>query len=99
MLEKYGVEMIGARPEVIDKAENRQQFKEAMERIGLEVCRGETVHNLAEARAAAADRSACRASCAPASRWAAAARPSPTTATSSTRWCAAGSSYRRFTRC
>jgi carbamoyl-phosphate synthase large subunit len=51
VLEKYGVEMIGARPEVIQKAENRNEFKEAMERIGLEVCRGATVHTLAEARA------------------------------------------------
>ena len=52
VLEKYGVEMIGARPDVIEKAENRQQFKQAMERIGLEVCRGDTVHNLDEARIA-----------------------------------------------
>ena len=51
VLEKYGVEMIGASPEVIEKAENRQQFKQAMEKIGLEVCRGDTVHNLQEARA------------------------------------------------
>src|SRR5262245_63126687 len=36
VLEKYGVEMIGARPDVIDKAENRQRFKQAMEKIGLE---------------------------------------------------------------
>jgi carbamoyl-phosphate synthase large subunit len=50
VLEKYGVEMIGARPEVIEKAENRQQFKQAMERIGLEVCRGDTVRNLQQAR-------------------------------------------------
>ena len=35
---------------MIDKAENREQFKQAMERIGLEVCRGDTVSNLAEAR-------------------------------------------------
>ena len=40
VLEKYGVEMIGANAAVIDKAENRDQFKEAMEQIGLEVCRG-----------------------------------------------------------
>ena len=51
VLEKYDVEMIGAKPEVIEKAENRQQFKQAMEKIGLEVCRGDTVHNLQEARA------------------------------------------------
>ncbi|MGA2032042.1 MAG: carbamoyl-phosphate synthase large subunit [Thermoguttaceae bacterium] len=50
VLEKYGVEMIGANARVIAKAEQRDQFKAAMERIGLEVCRGETVTNLEEAR-------------------------------------------------
>ncbi|MBN1908285.1 MAG: carbamoyl-phosphate synthase large subunit [Pirellulales bacterium] len=50
ILEKYGVEMIGANAQVIAKAEERDQFKAAMERIGLEVCRGETVRTLAEAR-------------------------------------------------
>ncbi len=50
VLEKYGVEMIGATVEVIAKAEQRDQFKEAMEKIGLEVCRGETVTDLKEAR-------------------------------------------------
>ncbi len=49
-MEKYGVEMIGARPDVIAKAEEREQFKQAMEKIGLEVCRGRTVHTLADAR-------------------------------------------------
>ena len=33
------------------KAEEREQFKEAMERIGLEVCRGRTVKNIDDARA------------------------------------------------
>jgi len=50
VLEKYNVEMIGAKPHVIDKAETRHQFKEAMERIGLEVCRGDTVNTVEEAR-------------------------------------------------
>ncbi len=36
VLEKYGVEMIGARAEAIDKAEDRKLFREAMDRIGLE---------------------------------------------------------------
>jgi len=55
VLEKFGVEMIGANAEVIAKAEERDQFKLAMERIGLEVPRGQTVTTLAEARAAIAD--------------------------------------------
>jgi len=50
VLEKYGVEMIGANAQVIAKAENRDEFKTAMERIGLAVCRGETVNTLDEAR-------------------------------------------------
>ncbi len=36
ILEKYGVEMIGAKADVIDKAENRERFAEAMTKIGLE---------------------------------------------------------------
>ena len=36
VLERFGVEMIGARPEAIEMAENRKLFREAMERIGLE---------------------------------------------------------------
>jgi carbamoyl-phosphate synthase large subunit len=50
VLARFGVEMIGAKPDVIDKAENRRRFAEAMRKIGLEVCQGETVHNLEEAR-------------------------------------------------
>jgi len=52
VLDKYGVEMIGATAEVIAKAEQRDQFKAAMERVGLEVCRGQTVGSLKEAQAA-----------------------------------------------
>ncbi len=37
-LEKYGVELIGAKLPAIEKAEDRQLFKEAMERIGVDVC-------------------------------------------------------------
>ncbi len=51
VLEKFGVEMIGANARVIAKAEERDQFKVAMENIGLDLCRGETVHTLQEAQA------------------------------------------------
>ncbi|MDC0935614.1 carbamoyl-phosphate synthase large subunit [Pirellulales bacterium] len=51
VLEKYGVEMIGANADVIDKAESRERFKEAMDAIGLEVCLGKTVRTIDEARA------------------------------------------------
>lgn len=50
VLEKFGVQMIGANAQVIAKAEERDLFKQAMEKIGLEVCRGETVHTIEEAR-------------------------------------------------
>src|SRR5262249_36265021 len=49
VLAKYGVEMIGANPTAIEKAENREQFKAAMLRIGLEVPRSGIAHSLAEA--------------------------------------------------
>ncbi len=52
VLEKYGVELIGASPEAIDKAEDRQKFKDAMTRIGLASARSATAHTLEEAWAA-----------------------------------------------
>ncbi|QDU58475.1 carbamoyl-phosphate synthase large subunit [Aeoliella mucimassa] len=50
VLKKHGVEMVGARADVIDKAENRERFKAAMEKIGLGVCKGTTVQTLDAAR-------------------------------------------------
>ena len=50
ILKKYGCQMIGANAQVIAKAEERDQFKAAMESIGLEVCKGETVNDIAQAR-------------------------------------------------
>ncbi|MGI9517816.1 MAG: carbamoyl-phosphate synthase large subunit, partial [Pirellulaceae bacterium] len=50
VLEKYGVELIGAKADVIAKAEERDLFARAMEKIGLSVCRGETVTTLEAAR-------------------------------------------------
>src|SRR5580658_10331168 len=52
VLERYGIEMIGANPDVIQKAESRQRFREAMERIGLESPRGRVVVSADEALAA-----------------------------------------------
>ncbi|RUM91285.1 MAG: carbamoyl phosphate synthase large subunit [Thermovibrio sp.] len=49
ILEKYGVELIGANVEAIKKAEDRELFKEAMLRIGLEVPRSGLAHSLEEA--------------------------------------------------
>jgi len=49
VLEKYGVEMIGASREAIDKAEDREKFKQAMTRIGLASARSSLAHSLEEA--------------------------------------------------
>jgi carbamoyl-phosphate synthase large subunit len=48
-LAKYGVEMIGAKAEVIDKAEDRQKFRDAMDKLGLESPRSKAAHSLEEA--------------------------------------------------
>jgi carbamoyl-phosphate synthase large subunit len=53
LLAKYGVEMIGAKPEAIVKGEARDIFKQAMLKIGLDVARSATVNNLADALKAA----------------------------------------------
>ena len=50
VLKKHGVEMIGAKADVIDKAENRERFAIAMDKCGLSVCKGRTVNTVAEAR-------------------------------------------------
>ncbi len=52
VLEKYGVEMIGANAAVIAKAEDRELFKQAMLKIGLDIARGRTVKSFEEAREA-----------------------------------------------
>jgi len=47
-LARHGVEMIGAKAEVIDKAEDRQKFRDAMDRLGLESPRSRACHTLEE---------------------------------------------------
>ena len=49
-LEKYGVRMIGANAEAIDKGEDRHLFKEAMEKIGLDMPRSGIARTMEEAR-------------------------------------------------
>jgi carbamoyl-phosphate synthase large subunit len=49
VLEKYNVELIGASKEAIDKAEDRQKFKEAMSKINLASARSVIAHSLEEA--------------------------------------------------
>ena len=50
VLDKYDIELIGAKPDAIDKAEDRERFKEAMERIGLESARSGVAYSLREAK-------------------------------------------------
>ncbi|AWB67073.1 carbamoyl phosphate synthase large subunit [Saccharobesus litoralis] len=49
VLEKFGVEMIGATADAIDKAEDRNRFDKAMKAIGLETPRAEVAHSMEEA--------------------------------------------------
>jgi carbamoyl-phosphate synthase large subunit len=49
VLAEYGVEMIGARAEVIDKAEDRQKFRDAMDSLGLESPKSRAIHHIDEA--------------------------------------------------
>ena len=49
ILEKYNVQLIGAQVDAIDKAENRERFKEAMDAIGIDTAQGGFVHSWQEA--------------------------------------------------
>jgi carbamoyl-phosphate synthase large subunit len=51
-LDRYGVQLIGANAEAIEKAEDRLKFREAMDRIGLESPRSQIAHSLDDAAAA-----------------------------------------------
>ncbi len=52
VLKKYGCELIGAKAEVIDKAEDRLKFRDAMSKIGIESPKSAIAHTMAEAHAA-----------------------------------------------
>jgi carbamoyl-phosphate synthase large subunit len=54
-LERHGVELIGADYDAIDRAEDRERFRETMTEAGLRVPRSLIVHSVAEARAASGD--------------------------------------------
>ncbi len=49
VLDRFGVEMIGAKLEAIEKAENREMFKSSMERIGLDLPKGRFAYSIDEA--------------------------------------------------
>ncbi|MCU0779868.1 MAG: carbamoyl-phosphate synthase large subunit, partial [Akkermansiaceae bacterium] len=54
-LEKHGVRMIGAKPDAIEKGEDRQLFKDAMLKIGLDLPRSGTAHTIEDAKRVAAE--------------------------------------------
>ncbi len=54
VLDKYSVELIGASKEAIDKAEDREKFKRAMQKIGLDMPYSILAHNMDEAKQAMA---------------------------------------------
>ena len=81
-LDRLGIELIGANAEAIEKAEDRQKFRDAMDRIGLESPRSAIVHSAWRRRLAALEKVGLPADHpARASRSAAPAAASPTTAT------------------
>ena len=52
VFEKLGIELIGAKPHAIQKAEGRQEFRAAMEKIGLECAKSRLAYSMDEARKA-----------------------------------------------
>ncbi len=55
VLKKYNVELIGAKADVIDRAEDRLKFRDAMSEIGIESPRSAIAHTMEEARTALAE--------------------------------------------
>ncbi len=51
ILEKYNIQLIGAQVDAIDKAEDRERFKEAMDAVGIETAQGGFAHSWQEAKA------------------------------------------------
>ena len=83
VLEKYGVELIGASIEAIDRGENRESFKKIVEELGGETARSVVCHTMDDCLEAVPPTagSATRSSSGRPSRWAAPARAWPTTRT------------------
>ncbi|MBL1352636.1 MAG: carbamoyl-phosphate synthase large subunit, partial [Zetaproteobacteria bacterium] len=55
ILDLFNVQLIGAQPDAIDKAEDRERFKHAMDDLGLEMARGGFAHTMNEAKTLAED--------------------------------------------
>ena len=88
VLEKYDVELIGARADVIAKAEERDQFKVAMEKLVWSAAAARPCTHWTK-RGEFCKWSVYRPSYDPASPWGALVRRSPTTDKTSTPWCSA----------
>ena len=99
VLDKYGVELIGAKIDAIKKAEDRLLFKDAMRKIGLETPQSQLVNNVEDGLRIRRAHRLSPSSCGPASRWAARAAASPTTAKSWWKFWSAAWIFRRCTKC
>jgi hypothetical protein len=98
ILDKYGVELIGAKVDAIRKGEDRQIFKQLVLDAGADVARSVICHTMDDLIAGAAELGyplVVR----PRSRWAASARASPTTRTTSAASAAPACATRRPPRC
>ena len=98
VLEKYGVELIGANINAIKMAEDRLLFKDAMRRIGLETPQSQLVNSISRTVRISPSRSASPASSGPASRSAEAAAALPIIAKTWWRFWSAAWRFRRSTK-
>lgn len=87
ILKKYGVELIGAKEEAIEKGEDREKFRKAMLKIGLDIPQSAVVHDTKEAADWIENGANFRSSYARATRSAERAEELPTTARNTRIWC------------
>ena len=99
VLERYGVELIGADIDAIQRGEDRLKFKQIVQSIGGDVPRSAVCHSMDEVRAAVAELGPAGGHPALASPWAGSAPGWPTTTPTWSGWPAAGWPRRRCTRC
>ena len=98
-LERHGVELIGAKADVIDRAEDRLKFRDAMAEIGIESPRSAIAHSHGGSPRRAGDDRPAVGDPAQLHAWAAPAAASPTTRKNSSRSSPAGWKRRRPPKC
>ena len=86
VLEKYNVQLIGAQVGAIEKAEDREQFKEAMDAVGINTAQGGFVHSWPEAEALLNDMKSFPSLYVRHLRWEAQAAPLPITMKNTKTW-------------